>query len=69
MIPVYVIEDMTIEMMDALIEKGRVFDVTSKASILSKSTSDGDRDDFWRSGDKYSSDIRQTDCRENNMQG
>ena len=48
MIPVYNIEDLTIEMVDDLIEKGVVFDVTSKASVLSTSNSVEVRDTFWR---------------------
>ena len=34
MIPVYCIEDLTVNEIDALIEKGVIFDVTSKITVL-----------------------------------
>lgn len=56
----YYIEDLTIEELDRLVEKGKIFDVTSKTSVLSKSESYGDRDAFWRDGDKRAEDLRST---------
>ncbi len=69
MIPIYNIEELTIEMMDTLVEKGGIFDVTSKASILSKSKCIGERDEFWRDGDKHSGDIQQPTSGTNNSEG
>lgn len=47
MIPVYNIEDLTIEMVDKLIDKGVVFDVRSQASVLPKTAEDCEADRFW----------------------
>lgn len=51
MIPILCIEDLTIDMIDELIERGVVFDVTSKTTVLSENTSNSERDAFWSSGD------------------
>ena len=60
MIKVYYIEDLSVEDVDALIEKGEVFDVVSKTSIL-QSRSAGDRDSFWGDGDRQSNSLRHSD--------
>lgn len=48
MIPIYNIEDLTIDIIDDLVERGVVFDVTSKATLLPKSTGNDANDAFWR---------------------
>ena len=60
MIPIYDIEDLSIERIDELIEKGVVFDVSSKTSVLSKGPSYNARDAFWSDRDKRAEDIQQT---------
>ena len=60
MIPVYNIEDLTIAKVDELIERGVVFDVTSKASVLSKNRGNNERDAFWSGGNKCAEDIQST---------
>ena len=52
MIPILYIEDLTIDDIDDLIERGVVFDVTSKTTVLSKNRSDDERNSFWSNGDK-----------------
>ena len=47
MIPLYAIEDLCTDDVDALIEKGVVFDVGSKTSILPEADSDFERESFW----------------------
>lgn len=47
MIPIYYIEDLSIADVEDMIEKGVVFDVTSKATVLSADTSDYERESFW----------------------
>ncbi len=60
MIKVYCIEDLTIEMLDTMVERGEVFNVTSKSTLLSKSSNNGERDAFWRDGDKHTEPVRNT---------
>lgn len=60
MIKVYYIEDLCIEDVDAMIEKGEVFDVSSKATLL-QNNGDSERDSFWRPRVGLSKSIRQTD--------
>lgn len=47
MIPILFIEDLSIEDIDRLIEKGDVFDITSKNAVLPKGSSLSRRDSFW----------------------
>lgn len=49
MIPVYILERLTIEDIDRMVEKGVVFDVRSEASLLSEGNSSSERDAFWSS--------------------
>ena len=62
MIPILNIEDLTLDEADALIEKGVVFDVTSRSTsetpLLSKYSSGSERNQYWSAGDKYSGDIQ-----------
>lgn len=58
MIPVYYVEDLTIEKVDKLIERGVVFDIASKATVLPKSNSYPECDAFWLGRDKRTGDIR-----------
>lgn len=44
MIPTYYIEDLSLEDLDNLIEKGECFDVTSKVAVLPTRDSDVQRD-------------------------
>ena len=57
MIPTLYIEDLTIDEIDDLIERGVVFDVTSKTAVLSKDRSNDERNSFWSNGDKFTGDI------------
>lgn len=57
MINTYYIEDLTLEQVDALIEKGEVFNVQNKSSILPESRVRGERDAFWGIGDNNTDDI------------
>jgi len=66
MIPTYFIEDLTIPEVDKLIEKGVVFNVTSKASVLPKSNRVPNRDAFWGTRDYDSGDLRKTDSIKDN---
>ena len=59
MIKVYYIEDLCIADVDELIEKGEVFDVSSKASLLSHN-GDDERDAFWGPRGRLSESVRQT---------
>lgn len=56
MIPVYYIEDLTVEEVDSLVERGVVFDIasrnTDKTTLLSRDVNTKDRDAFWYGGDK-----------------
>ena len=61
MIPTYFIEDLTIPEVDKLIEKGVVFNVTSKAAILPKNNSVPNRDAFWGMRNFNSGDLRKAD--------
>lgn len=58
MIPVYCIEDLCPEDVDRLIEKGVVFDVGSKATLLPTADSDFERESFWGPRTELSGDIR-----------
>ena len=60
MIPIYNIEELTLEMIDELVERGVVFDITSKTSVLSKSRSDDAYNSVWRSRNKRTDDLQQT---------
>ena len=66
MIPIYNIEDLTIELVDSLVERGVVFDVTSKTSVLSKGRSSDARDAFWGSRDNDFEDIRFSSPKQDN---
>ena len=66
MIPIYYIEDLTIEEVDRLIERGVCFDITSKNTVLSKRTGNVNRDDFWCSGNKLSGNLRDSSEKQNN---
>lgn len=59
MIKVYYIEDLSIEEVDAMIEKGEVFDVVSKAALL-QSDGTGERDAFWGAGNRLPDSVRET---------
>lgn len=63
MIPIYNIEDLTIDKIDTLIERGVVFDITSKTAVLPKIGSDNERDSFGSNRDKYARGIQQTDTK------
>lgn len=52
MIKTYYIEDLTLDDVDALVERGVCFDVTSKVALLSERDDIGNRDTFWYDGDK-----------------
>lgn len=58
MIQVYYIEDLTIDMIDNLVEKGVVFDVASKTSLLPKNTSHNERDTVRSSRNKRIEDLQ-----------
>lgn len=58
MIEVFNVEDLTIDDVDDLIEKGVVFNVRSKATVLPESRCKGDRDSFWGIGDIDTESIR-----------
>lgn len=57
MIPVYVLERLSLDDIDKLVEKGVVFDVRSEASLLSENKRDGDRDAFWSGRGDNTDDI------------
>lgn len=57
MIPIFDIEDLTIEKVDELIERGVVFDIASKASILSKSNCNYENDKIRCSRSERESDL------------
>ena len=57
MIPIFYIEDLTIDEIDDLVERGVVFDVTYKATLLSENRSNLSRDAFWSDGDKCSDSV------------
>ena len=57
-IPVYKLSDLTVQVVEELIEKGEVFDVES--SILSESGSNLLRDAFWSAGDQPARPLRDT---------
>ena len=57
MIKTYYVEDLTLEQVDALIEKGEVFNVQNKSAILPESRSHGGRDSFWGIGDNDTDNI------------
>lgn len=58
MIPVFNIEDLCPADVDALIERGVVFDVGSKTSLLPQTSSDFERESFWGPRTQLSQDIR-----------
>lgn len=60
MIPTFFIEDLTIDKVDDLVEKGVVFDVTSKTAVLSKNRSNRARDEFWCDGSGGIESLQQT---------
>lgn len=60
MIPVLYIEDVSIAEVDALIEKGVVFDLSSKITLSSPGHSIPKRDSFWGKEDKQATDLRNT---------
>jgi len=60
MIPIYYIEDLTLEQIDELVERGVVFDIASKTSVLSKNRGNSSPDKIRSNGDKRTDDIRQT---------
>ena len=47
LIPVYFIEDLSVADMDRLIERGEIFDVRSKASVLSRRDTTSKEYSFW----------------------
>ena len=57
MIKTYYIEDLTLDDVDALVERGVCFNVTSKAALLSERDSAGNRDAFWYPGDKSTDNL------------
>lgn len=61
MIPIYYIEDLTIEKIDELVERGVVFDIASKTSVLSKNRRNNENDEIWSSRDKRAFNLQQTD--------
>lgn len=58
MIKTYFIEELTIEDIDGMVERGEVFDLTSKAAILSSDECNTNRNSFWEFGDFMSRNIR-----------
>ena len=54
----YFIEDLTIEDMDTLIERGVVFDVTSKNALLPKDRGELHRDNVRIDGDELPNALR-----------
>ena len=66
MIPIYYIEDLTLDMIDELVERGVVFDVTSKTSVLPKSAGNYARNPIWSSGDKRVENLQHTDTGKGN---
>lgn len=61
MIPIYYIEDLTIEKIDELVERGVVFDIASKTSVLSKNRRNNENDEIWSSRNKRAFNLQQTD--------
>lgn len=57
MIKTYYIEDLTLDDVDALVERGVCFDVTSKVALLSERNDIGNRDTFWYDGDKQTQSL------------
>ncbi len=60
MIQVLYIEEVSIEEVDALIEKGIVFDLSSKATLLPSGHRVPKRDAFWGKEDKQATNLRDT---------
>lgn len=62
MIPILNIEDLTVEDVNKLIERGVVFDITSrqsnKPSLLRRDVNNKERDTFWGNGDKSTTYLR-----------
>lgn len=54
MIEEYYIEDLTLDKLDKLVERGDIFIVSSKTALLPQSVSDPERDAFWGNRDKQS---------------
>lgn len=57
MIKTYYIEDLTLDDVDVLVERGVCFDVTSKVALLSERDDIGNRDTFWYDGDKQTQSL------------
>lgn len=61
MIPTYFIEDLTIEDLDALIERGACFDVVSKNAVLPENRGELRRDNVRGGRDELPNVIRHAD--------
>lgn len=59
MIKTYYIEDLTVDEVDELVERGVCFDITSKNALLSERRGRVNRDAFWSSGAELSESLRQ----------
>ena len=59
MIKTYYIEDLTVDEVDELVERGVCFDVTSKNALLSERKCSINRDAFWSSGTELPESLRQ----------
>lgn len=66
MIPIFYVEDLTVEDVDALIERGVCFDITSKNTLLSKRPSYINGDDIRSSRDKLSRYLQQGNSKQSN---
>lgn len=58
MIKTYYVEDLSIEDVDKMVERGVCFDVTSKVSLLSNTAGNNRNDAFWFPRDEYAKAIR-----------
>ena len=65
MIKVYSLYDLSVNDLNALIERGECFNVTS--TVLSPHRGDGERDAFWSDRDDSSTAVQESDKRESNI--